>query len=347
MLEPQIISLGVAAPQYTYTQQQIFDAIGYPSHFGRIFRDSKIEQRGYCLPVWRIKQLTFQQQQEAYLIEARRLARGAVLDALDGRPAGDIGALVYCSCTGFAPGPTLAHYLAKDLSLPCEVTLTNISAMGCEGGGYPGLRRAIDFVKATGRNAIVVSCELCSLTYFPEGEKPDPENDYQLLRANSLFGDYSAAAIVGLDDNPRHPTVIDSESYTDTSYLNDLGYTWKDGRLRVLLSRRVPELATEVAGRAVTNLLARRHLTPGDITWWVVHAAGIRVLDMIAERLGLPEEKVQYSKEFLRDHGNCSSATVGGIAKILMQSERPQPGELLAVVTVGPGMTGGCTLAQF
>ena len=203
------------------------------------------------------------------------------------------------------------------------------SVHNCESGGYPGLSRAVDFVRATGKPAVVVSCELSSLTYYPEPEdKPDAGNDYELLRANSLFGDFASAAIVGDDDILAHPSVVDSHSYTDTNYIDDLGYTWRNGRLRVLLSRRVPELATEVSTKAVTELLERHKLQPADVTYWVIHAAGIKVLEMIGDTLGLPDEKLQYSKLFLHIHGNCSSATVGGIAKLTMQAEKPKRGEV-------------------
>jgi alkylresorcinol/alkylpyrone synthase len=348
MPEPKIISLGVAAPAFRYTEEQIFYALGYPHAFKRIFRDSEIEHRNSCVPLSELKILSFQQQQDIYRVEATKLGSAALMDAMDTRPVWNIGALVYATCSGLAPGPTIPNYIARDLKLPHDVTLINVASMGC-GGGYPGLTAAVDYAKAHSRLAAVIACELTSLTYHPEPEgKPDPENSYELLRANSLFGDYASCAIVGQDEDPSHPTIIDSESYTNTDYIDDLGYQWCNGRLRVRLSRRVPECATEVADRAVRNLLKRHFpLQPKEIRWWVVHAAGMKVIDMIAADLELPEEKVQYSKTFLRTNGNVSSATVGGIAKMLMQSERPVPGDQLAVVFVGPGMSAGATLLRF
>lgn len=348
MPEPKIISLGVAAPAFRYTQEEIFQSLGYPSHFMRIFRDSQIEHRNFCVPLSTLKRLSFQEQQDIYLDQAPKLARRALLSAMDQRPLWDIGALVYATCSGLVPGPTVPNYIARDLKLPHDIKLINVASMGC-GGGYPGLETGVDFVKAHGRLAAVITCELTSLTYYPEPEgKPDEENSFELLRANSLFGDYASCAIVGMDDDPAHPTVIDSESYTNTDYIDDLGYQWRNGRLRVRLSRRVPECATEVADRAVRNLLKRHFpLQPKDIRWWVVHAAGMKVIDMIGSDLELPEEKLKYSKAFLRQEGNVSSATVGGIAKMLMASERPAPGDQLAVVFVGPGMTGGASLLRF
>lgn len=73
----------------------------------------------------------------------------------------------------------------------------------------------------------------------------------------------------------------------------------------------------------------------------------MRVIDIIRDTLGIDEEKLSFSRQFLRQYGNCSSATVGGVAKILIERITPRYGEYLMVVTVGPGMTGGASLLRF
>ena len=347
-MKPKITSLGYAVPDTSYSQEEIFDGLGYPHQFRRIFLDSGIEKRHFWVPLPDMMKLSWQKQQERYLAGAITLSMRASLLCLDGRDTGDIGLLVFCSCTGLAPGPTVGHYLIKPLGLRDDIYITNIGFQGCEGGGFPGLKRAVDFAIATGEQALVIACELSSCAYYPEPYgKPDPENDYELLRANAIFADCASAALVGFDDNLRHPYVVDSEAHTNTDYLDDLGFKWRNGRLRCLLSKSVPPHAGEVAGKAIERLLSRNELKPKDISYWVVHAAGMKVLDIIRDKLGIEEENLRFSREFLKAYGNCSSATVGGVAKLLIQSVEPKDGELLAVVTVGPGMTGGMTLLRF
>jgi alkylresorcinol/alkylpyrone synthase len=217
----------------------------------------------------------------------------------------------------------------------------------CEGGGFPGLTTATDFATARGKLALVVATELSGLTYYPEPDgKPNPENDYQCLRANAIFAEASSAALVGYDDDWRHPSIIDQESYTDSHYIDDLGYKWRHGRLMVVLSKRVPELAPVVVKPAVEAVLQRQDLKVADIGWWVVHAAGLLVLRNIQKALGIAEEKLELSMEVLRDYGNCSSATVGLIGKRLM-SENIKRGDFVVVVTVGPGIRGGASILRF
>ena len=343
---PKIISIGYEVPEHSYSQSEIFQALGYPKAFKRVFTGSDIDRRHFWVPLERIIKLSWQEQQEEYIKGAIELSKQAVINCLDGRNPEDISCVVFASCTGFCPGPIIPHYLSKELGFAPNTYFTNIVAMGCE-GGYPGLKRAIDFTAASGKSSLVIACELCSATYFPEPDgKPDPENHFELARGNAIFGDAASCALVGYDNDWRHATIIDTETYTNTAYLNDLGYTWRDGRLRVLLSRRVPELAPLVVKPAVDALLARQSVDISQIEWWVIHAAGNSVLDNIRDALGIDEKKMTLSRETLRLFGNTSSTSVGITGKRLM-SQNIKPGDCTAILSVGPGMTGGATLLRF
>ena len=136
------------------------------------------------------------------------------------------------------------------------------------------------------------------------------------------------------------------ETHTNTDFINDLGYTWRDGRLRVMLSRRVPGLAPQVVKPAVDAVLQRQGLSVTDINWWVIHAAGNTILDNIRDALGIVEEKVTLSRGTLSEFGNTSSTSVGITGKKLM-GEDIRPGNYAAVLSIGPGMTGGITLLRW
>lgn len=346
MNHPKIVSLGYAVPSESYTQEEVFQELAYPKGFWKVYRDSGINKRHFWVPLPRIKQLSFQEQQEEYKRGAIELSKQAIINCLDGRDPKEVNCVTFCSCTGFGdPGPIIPHYLIDEVGFSPSTFFTNIKSQGCE-GGYPGLVRAMDRTIVTGKPSLVIACELASVSYFPEPDgKPDPENHWELLRSNAIFADAASVGLVGYDDDPRHPYIIDSETYTNTDYLYDLGYVWRNGRLRVLLSRRVPELAAEVSGMAVNRLLKRHDLKVGDIENWIIHAAGGSVLDRIRDSLGLDESKVALSRETLRLFGNTSSTSVGITGKRLMQEKKPKGYCLM--VSVGPGMTGGASLLEF
>jgi predicted naringenin-chalcone synthase len=193
----------------------------------------------------------------------------------------------------------------------------------------------------------VIACELSSCAIYPEPDgQPDQTNDLELIRANAIFGDAASCALIGFDDDWRHPTVLDMETYTSTDYLDQLGFVWQNGRLRVRLSRVVPELAIRVVQPAVKSLLQRSRLRISDIDWFVIHAAGQKVIDNLRDALDIPEEKTRLSRETLRDYGNTSSTSVGITGKRLIRKEIT-PGDYAMVLSIGPGMTGGATLLRF
>lgn len=344
---PKVLSLGYALPPHRYTQEEIFTALKYPRPFFRVFRESRIEYRYFSAPLNELVNYSFQEQQVAYHSEAIKLAKQALINCLDGRDPREVGLLVTNTCTGYIPGPVLGHYLAREFEFKPDTYIMSNVGMGCD-GAFPGIRRAIDFTLSTGRQAVALAIELCSLTYFPEPDgKPDKTNDFELLRANAIFGDGCACALVGSDMSPRHPAILDTETYLDTRYLGDLGYAWRDGRLCAHISKRVPEIATGLVSIAVPKLLSRHDLSPQDIKHWVIHAAGSIVLDQIKNALALSEQQLYWSRETLRQVGNVSSATVGITAKLLMKGSSPEPGDLVVMVNIGPGMTCDSSLLRF
>ena len=346
VINPKVVSIGSALPASFYTQEQVWDALGYQyPHFKKLFTGSEISKRHFWVKPSSIKEMSWQDLQEEYLQGAIELSTQAVHSCLDGRKPRDIGCVVFVSCTGYQC-PGIAHRIAESIGFNESTYYTNILGMGCE-GGFPGLRRAYDYTLTSGKSSLVITTELSSCTFFPEVDGiPDPENGYEVLRANAIFGDASVAVLVDYDNDPRHPHIVDFESYCNSSYLSELGYIWRDGRLRVLLSNKVPELVPTVVYPACINLLLRNGLSIPKIQWFVVHAAGARVLDNIRDTLYIPEEKMNLSRDVLRTYGNCSSTTIGLIGKRLME-EDVKAGDRVLVLSVGPGMVGGATLLRF
>ena len=345
-MNTKIISIGVATPPWELGQGEVFAELQYPGHFWRLFRDAQIETRHFAVPIKRAKGLSFQEQQEEYLVHAKSLAERAFANATDGLDTGKIGVLTFATCTGFAPGPTIPDYIAQDFKLADDIELSNFSSQGCE-GAFPGLRRCTDYVALHKRPAVAIACELASCAYYPEEPgHPESENSYELMRANAIFADGCSCAVIGYDGDPRHPEILDSVSVVDTKYIDYLGYTWRNGRLRVRLHRDVPKIAVELLRKSVSRLLVKRGISIRDIRYWVIHPPGAIVLDMFRDEMGLPETALKYSRKALRTVGNCSSATVGIVGKLLMEEER-NPEGLLIMANVGPGMVSNAVLCRF
>jgi alkylresorcinol/alkylpyrone synthase len=341
---PRIISLDYTVPPLSHTQKEVFEILGYPRRWFRLFEQAGIDKRHFVLPLDKLKTMTFQEQQEAYARWSCALSAEALEKTIPPGDFSQIGLLVYHSCTGFMPGPTVGHYLAAQFGLR-DIEICNIASMGCD-ASWPGLRRCYDYTKLTGKSSVLIGCELSDLTYYPEANPPERENAFELMRAHAIFGDACSCALVGYDDNPHHPRILDFATKMDTDYIDRLGYTWREGRLRVRLARDVPEIALKMAVAAIDKLLKKNSLSADDITYWIPHPAGSVILDSLQQHYDLPDTKMWYSREALRNFGNCSSATVGIAGRILAQSE-PNPKGYAVMVNMGPGMSGNSMLLSF
>ena len=337
----KIISIGYAVPERSYTQEEVFEALRYPRQFRRIFLDANIDKRHLWLPLE--TELTWQQACEEYNKGAIALSRKAVKACLDSRDAGAIGSVSYASCTGYEC-PSIMHRLHSELGFSPNVVYTPILGTGCEGAA-PALWRAYHHTLATGQQSLAISCELCSVCHFPEPE-PDPSGEWELLRANAIFGDGASVALLGFDDDPRHPYLVDFETYFDPENLKHLGFVWQDGRLRVLLSRQIPKIVPSVVRPPVERILQKHHLTQNEIKWWVIHPGGSAVLNNLRDKLEIPEEKMTLSREVLRLFGNCSSVSIGIVGKLLMD-EDVRLGDWGLVVSLGAGLAAGATLLHW
>jgi len=343
MDRPKIVSIGFAVPPDSFTQRESFNNLGYPSRFWPIFNGSGIKKRHLWMPMGTL--FSWQEAVEQYKKGALWLTKKVIEACLDGRDPGVLGSISWASCTGYEC-PSIIHHLAGELHFAPDIVYTSILGHGCE-GGFPALRRAYDYVVAHNKPALAVSCEICSVDFFPEdGANPDTTNDYELLRANAIFGDGASAVLLGFDDDWRHPYLLDFESYFDPANMHHLGFTWEEGRLRVMLSKLVPKIAPLGAKIVVDRLLQRHNLNAENIQWWVIHPGGKAVLDNIRDVIGLPEEKLSMSREALMTYGNCSSSSIGIVGKLLMGREI-RPNDYIAVISLGAGLAAGATLLRF
>ncbi|GAB3867863.1 type III polyketide synthase [Dactylosporangium cerinum] len=265
-----------------------------------------------------------------YLTEALPLGKDAVSSALDaaGLRPDEIGLFVVCSCTGYAT-PGLDILLARDLGMAPTTQRLFIGHMGCY-AALPGLGAATDFVSARGRPAVLLCLELTSLHVQPPSEDP------QQIVAHALFSD--AAAAVVLVPSAAGQTVAEIAAVTDTATADHMTWDVTDLGFRMGLSPKVPDVLSIYVADLVGDLLSRHGLTLADVDGWAVHPGGPRILDVVRDRLELPESALAESRGTLAEHGNCSSPTVLLIIDALRRRAAGPPKNTVALA-FGPGLT--------
>jgi predicted naringenin-chalcone synthase len=268
-----------------------------------------------------------------YLLEALPLGKDAVAAALAdaGLAAEDVGLLAVATCTGYAT-PGLDIRIAADLGMAPGLQRVLIGHMGCY-AAVPGLSTVADYVVSHGRPAVLLCCELTSLHVQP------PSNDRGQVVSHALFGDAAAAVVLTPDRPVRGLEMLDVAALTDPGTADHMTWDVTDLGFRMGLSAEVPRVLGRHVRAHVTGLLHRHGYAVDDVDAWAVHPGGPRILDTVAEQLGLPPEALDGSWAVLAAQGNCSSTTVLLIMDALRSRGRPRAGRPAVVTAFGPGLT--------
>jgi predicted naringenin-chalcone synthase len=135
----------------------------------------------------------------------------------------------------------------------------------------------------------------------------------------------------------RH-NVIDIAAHTVADAASLMTWSITDTGFLMTLDRQVPDVLARHVGPAIDDLLTRNGLRRGDVQAWAVHPGGPRILDVVADRLGLAEDDLDTSRRVLAQHGNCSSATLLLVLSELRGRALP-PGAPIIAMAFGPGLT--------
>jgi alkylresorcinol/alkylpyrone synthase len=328
-----LVRIATAVPPIVVTADEIWTALGRVR--GRAMpRASGMEgarTRHLAQPLPSLMRLRTQNQQtDAYLEHARVLARAVCCDVLaetDRRD--DVGLVIGVSCTGVVL-PSLDAELIPVLQLPPTVGRLPITELGC-GGGVAGLARAVDYLRAyPGRSVLLFAVELPSLTFQPDDRSLDN------LVAAMVFGDGAGAALLRGGDSP-HGVVVE---HCGTALIPDgassLGFELRDGGLRVVLSRELPQVVEAHLRDAVETFLTEAGLTLADIDVVAAHPGGPRIFEAIERSLDLPPDALTVSRRVFADYANASSAGIFFVLDALVKCRAS--GRALAIA-FGPGLS--------
>jgi alkylresorcinol/alkylpyrone synthase len=352
----KIASVARALPPHRFSQQEIFEALARhwqkqldnPALLSRFHHRVGVEARYFVLPLDGYDELTrWGDANRVWLEKAEELGEQAIDLALAraGMERSRINALLTVSVTGIA-SPSLDAHLTNRMQLPPDIRRTPIFGLGCVAGAS-GIAQAADYVRAyPDRVAVLLSVELCSLTW--------QRSDLSIanLIASGLFGDGAAAVIVAGDKVAAYgpeigPEIVDTASSFYPGTEDAMGWDISEEGFRIVLSPEVPAIIRANLPRDVDALLTRNGLTRAEVGSWVLHTGGPKVLDAMADSLGLDREDCAASWDSLREVGNLSSASVLLVLEEIMQNRRPAPGTWSVLAALGPGFCSQLVLLRW
>ena len=351
----KIASVARALPPYQFTQQDIFEALARhwrdqlenPELLARFHHRVGVSTRYFVLPLDGYDDLTrWGQANRIWLEKAEELGEAAINCALHraGMTRDRIDALLTVSVTGVA-SPSLDAHLTNRMQLRPDIRRTPIFGLGCVAGAA-GIAQAADYVRAyPDRVAVLLSVELCSLTW--------QRGDLSVanLIASGLFGDGAAAVVVAGDHVPMRADagvqIVDTASSFYPGTEDAMGWDISEEGFRIVLSAEVPDIIRAHLPADVDGLLQRNGLSRSDVGSWVLHTGGPKVLDAMASSLGLDRSTCAASWDSLREVGNLSSASVLLVLEEVMQNRRPAPGTWGVLAALGPGFCGQLVLLRW
>jgi alkylresorcinol/alkylpyrone synthase len=343
-------------PPYRYEQGVVTEWVrrwleedprGVPMRLLSVYRSAGVHARASAVPIEEVFQpADFETQNRRY----REIACGAAtaiaaraIEAAGLRPS-QVDLVVSVSCTGFMI-PSLDAHVANALGLGPRLARLPITESGCA-GGVVGLARAFDHLTAhPERAALVVALELSSLTFQRWDRSPTN------VVSTAIFGDGGAAVVLVGERHPlaaRGPLRLratGSVFFPGTTHL--MGFELRNTGLQIVLDKGLAPFVRREVLPAVEGFLSSQCLERSAIARWILHPGGRRVIEVMAERLGLGPSELSATEDVLSQHGNMSSVTVLFVLDEILRRQRPPAGSLGLLGAFGPGFSAELALLEF
>jgi len=161
-----------------------------------------------------------------------------------------------------------------------------------------------------------------------------------------LFGDGAGAVVLraAYGDRGILSTHLHSDGRTHDALYVDGGpsSTGKVGHVR-MVGKEVFKHAVSKLGQVIQEALDANGMEARDIDWLVPHQANRRIIDGMADKYGLPKEKVVVTVD---RHANTSAASVPLALAEALGDGRIKPGQIVVLEAIGGGLAWGAALVR-
>ncbi len=326
MIRARVIGTGAYLPERRLTNQELERTVETSDRW--IVERTGIRERRIAAP------------EEATSDLAAAAGRQAL--AASGVAASSVELIIVATATPDMLFPSTACLVQEQLGAK-QAFAFDLSA-ACTGFLY-ALAVADQYIRAgTYRTVLVIGAEVLSRMV-----------DWTDRTTCILFGDGAGAAVLQAERGPRG--ILSTHLHSDGA-LWDLIHIPGGG------SRRPPSAETlanrmnfvkmkgsetfRVAVRALEEVareaLAANGLSMEQLALVIPHQANLRILQAVAERLGVPEEKMMINVD---RYGNTSAASIPIALDEAVRGGRVKPNDLLLLEAFGAGLTWGAAIVRW
>lgn len=274
------------------------------------FDNTEIITRNFCKPLdYYSSSHSFQQQNDEYIRITLQYSIHAIEDCLlkAGLKKDSITDIIFLSTTGLAT-PSLDALIINAMRLNQDVSRTPVFGLGCA-GGVAGFAKANIAAKANPDAVVLlVAAELCSLTFL--------RNDFSKSNfiGSSLFADGIAACLIAGDNHKlrteKNIGFLDSRSKLYYDSLDVMGWEFQENGFKVLFSQDIPAIISANIYDDVSAFLEKNGLKISDISNFIFHPGGKKVLSAYEEALNVDYDFLLNTRSVMNENGNMSSPTV-------------------------------------
>lgn len=271
---------------------------------------------------------------ETTLSLAVRAARNALeKGGID--PAG-IDLVIVATTTPDGVFPSMACRLSAELGITGSAAF-DVQAV-CAGFVY-AMSVADGLIRTGGyRRALIVGAEVLSRVL-----------DWKDRTTCVLFGDGAGAVVL---EASREPGILAHRMHADGNFgVDTLALDARIEQNRVvghgfirMNGQQVFKLAVKSLAESCEEVCAMAGLSPKDVDVWVPHQANVRIIEMIARKLGIAPEKTVITVD---RHGNTSAASVPLALDKALAAGRIRTGDTVLLQGVGAGMAWGSVLLRW
>ena len=163
-----------------------------------------------------------------------------------------------------------------------------------------------------------------------------------------LFGDGAGAVVITAEDADSagdrgilaHHIRTDGTKSDLLCVDGGVSSTGTIGHVRMLGNQVFKHAVTNISS-AINAVLEETGTAVEDIDWFVPHQANQRILNGVAKKLKLDEDKVVST---VADHGNTSAASIPLALHTAVSDGRIKPGQLILSEAMGGGFSWGASL---
>jgi 3-oxoacyl-[acyl-carrier-protein] synthase III len=214
----------------------------------------------------------------------------------------------------------------------------------CSGFVYAYSAAQAYITSGMARHVVVIGAEL--LTRFL---------DYTDRNTCILFGDGAGAVVLSAAEEPGGGLGIELTTEPQGAYMIWLpaggaksppsAETVRRGEHFVRMEgRETYRFATRTLASTALAAVAKAGLQPSDIDLFIPHQANIRIIQSVADGLGLPMDKMFVN---LDKYGNTSAASIPIALAEAVDSGRVRVGDHVVIVAFGAGFTSGAVAIEW